>query len=247
MFLNIKCNHLPLPQVVEGVVHPGEHQLRTRTGHCWLLLLELVHLVSPSLSSLASLYLCSMPITFTLSSRLSPAQVLALYSSLSSSSALPTSKLITNSLWTFLWLSGGGVAAWRNTRWGWLLGMSPSAEQHWINFEGWFVLKVNETSYIYLKPPLCQQWNLFGGTCSKSFCVVCAVWTGNESARRKFGVGTCLNHTWLWLSAWLIHSINDNAMTRMGEKETKQRQIQEHPQRQSQEKQRQKHWQWRRQ
>ena len=140
MFLNIKCNHLPLPQVVEGVVHPGEHQLRSRTGHCWLLLLELVHLVSPSLSSLASLYLCSMPITFTLSSRLSPAQVLALYSSLSSSSALPTSKLIANSLWTFLWLSGGEVAAWRNTRWGWWLGTSPSAEQHWINFE-WRMIK----------------------------------------------------------------------------------------------------------
>ena len=107
----MKCNHLPLPQVVEGVVHPGEHQLRTRTGHCWLLLLELVHLVSPSLSSLASLYLCSMPITFTLSSRLSPAQVLALYSSLSSSSALPTSKLkLTLNFSLIVWWRGCSLA-----------------------------------------------------------------------------------------------------------------------------------------
>ena len=46
-------------------------------------------------------------------------------------------------------------------------------------------------------------------TWSKSFWVVWAVWTGKESASRKFGVGTCLNQTW-WRLILNDHTFEPN-------------------------------------
>ena len=154
---------------MEGVIHPGENELRSRIGgDCLSVRLP------PSLSLPCCQRICWSRRCQSLSSAVCPCQVLPLYTGLRSQHwilchCFPHYKcchLHHCSLWTFLWWSGGAAAVLRSKRSEWSQDRSR-AEGCFRVIEWWYSYNIANIlcrSRLFWKYWCCQTsvWGVMG-------------------------------------------------------------------------------------